>query len=186
SPGNETTMQGQTAEPDWWRYTLSLPMAHDPGMRYAYCSANMNLVGAALTTATRTWLPDLFERSVAKPLQFGTYYWNLMPTHGGYLGGGVSIRHAARLKLVRGYLDGGAPRERRIVEPSWVQLSTAAHAKISPATTGLTPNQFGEFYGEGEDGYAWHLGQIGPAQQPLRTYAAIGNGGQILLVVPDA
>jgi hypothetical protein len=45
SPGNETTLQTQTAQPDWWKYTLDLPMAHDPGARYAYCSANLNLVG---------------------------------------------------------------------------------------------------------------------------------------------
>ena len=49
SPGNEGTMQGQTRQPDWWRYTLDLPQAHDPGSRYAYCSANINLVGGALT-----------------------------------------------------------------------------------------------------------------------------------------
>ena len=50
SPGNEDTMQWQREQPDWWKYTLDLPMAHDPGKRYAYCSANINLVGGALTT----------------------------------------------------------------------------------------------------------------------------------------
>jgi hypothetical protein len=29
SPGNEQTMQSQTAQPDWWKYMLDLPMAHD-------------------------------------------------------------------------------------------------------------------------------------------------------------
>jgi hypothetical protein len=28
----------------------------------------MNLVGAGLTAATRTWLPELFDRTVARPL----------------------------------------------------------------------------------------------------------------------
>ena len=31
SPGNENTMQTQREQPDWWKYTLDLPMAHDPG-----------------------------------------------------------------------------------------------------------------------------------------------------------
>ena len=57
SPGNENTMQAQDSQPDWWKYTLDLPMAHEPGKRYAYCSANINLVGAAITEATGTWLP---------------------------------------------------------------------------------------------------------------------------------
>ena len=58
SPGNEMTMQTQERQPDWWKYMLDLPVAHDPGSRYAYCSAGTNLVGAALTTVTRTWLPE--------------------------------------------------------------------------------------------------------------------------------
>ena len=54
SLGNEGTMTTQRAQPDWWKYTLDLRQVHDPGTRYAYCSANTNLVGGALTTATRT------------------------------------------------------------------------------------------------------------------------------------
>jgi len=71
SPGNEDTMQSQTRQPDWWKYTPDLPVVHDSGSRYAYCSAEMNLVGAVLTTGTATWLPALFDREVARPLQFG-------------------------------------------------------------------------------------------------------------------
>jgi CubicO group peptidase (beta-lactamase class C family) len=185
SPGNENTMQGQVQQPDWWKYTLDLPMAHDPGSRYAYCSANMNLVGAALTTATRTWLPELFERTVAHPLQFGPYYWNLMPTNEGYLGGGAYVRPRDMLKLGQAYLDGGVWHGRRLVEASWVNLSTSPHVKVSPATTGLDASQFPNFYGEGEDGYAWHLNQLRYGERTYREYEANGNGGQILLVVPE-
>ena len=72
SPGNEDTLQTQTTEPDWWKHTLDLPMAHEPGVRYAYCSASINLVGGALTVATRTWLPELFDRAVARPSASGS------------------------------------------------------------------------------------------------------------------
>src|ERR1041384_1090764 len=92
SPGNEDVMQSQTKQPDWWRYTLDLPMVNDPGTHAAYCSGGMNLTGYMLTRATRTWLPALFERTVARPLGFGRWYWNLMPTQEGYQGGGA---HAA-------------------------------------------------------------------------------------------
>jgi len=37
-------------------------MAHEPGTRYAYCTAGMNLVGAALHAATGEHIFDLFER----------------------------------------------------------------------------------------------------------------------------
>jgi len=186
SPGLEGTMQAQREQPDWWKYTLDLPMAHDPGTRYAYCSANPNLLGAALTVTTRTWLPELFDRTVAKPLQFGRYYWNLMPAGEGYLGGGAYVRPRDLLKVGQTYLDGGVWNGRRIVDSAWVALSTARHAEVSPETTGIPPEDFGNFYGRGWDGYLWHLGSLEAAGRSWRTYAATGNGGQVVLVVPEA
>ncbi|MFL5539517.1 MAG: serine hydrolase domain-containing protein, partial [Longimicrobiaceae bacterium] len=186
SPGREETMQEQQAQRDWWKYTLDLPMAHDPGARYAYCSANPNLLGAALTTATRTWLPEYFDRTVARPLQFGRYYWNLIPTGEGYLGGGAYLRPRDLLKVGQAYLDGGVWHGRRIVDPAWVALSTARHAEVSPETTGIPPEDFGNFYGRGWDGYLWHLGSLEAGGRSWRTYAASGNGGQLVIVVPEA
>jgi len=186
SPGNEGTMQMQTQQRDWWKYTLDLPMAHDPGTRYAYCSANINLAGAALTTATSTWLPELFERTVARPLQFGPHYWNLIPTREGYLGGGAYLLPRDFLKVGQAYLDGGVWHGHRIVDKAWIATSTAPHMHISPATTGIDPKDFGNFYGEGDDGYAWHLSNLKYGDRTYRCYAASGNGGQLLIVVPDA
>jgi CubicO group peptidase (beta-lactamase class C family) len=185
SPGNEGTMQGQDRQPDWWKYTLDLLMAHDPGSRYAYCSANMNLMGAALTSATGTWLPELFERTIARPLQFGPYHWNLMPTGEGYLGGGAYVRPRDLLKVGQAYLDGGVWQGRRIVDASWVARSTEPVVEISPATTGLDPELFPEYYLAGADGYAWHLNGVRTGDRVLRDYAATGNGGQMLIVIPE-
>jgi CubicO group peptidase (beta-lactamase class C family) len=185
SPGNEDTLQTQTAQPDWWKHTLDLPMAHEPGARYAYCSANTNLVGGALTIATRTWLPELFDRAVARPLGFGSYHWNLTPTGDGYLGGGAWLRPRDFLKVGQAYLDGGAWRGRRIVSEEWVAQSTAPRVHISPETTGLSREEFGEYYGEGDDAYAWHLGAIRAGDGSYRTYEATGNGGQLLIVSPE-
>jgi CubicO group peptidase (beta-lactamase class C family) len=185
SPGNEGTMQSQTGQPDWWKYTLDLPMAHDPGARYAYCSANSNLVGAALTVATDTWLPELFDRTVARPLQFGTYHWNLMPTGEGYLGGGAYLRPRDLLKIGQAFLDGGVWNGRRIVDSAWVTASTAPRVEITPATTGLSAEDFPNFYGVGRDAYAWHLGSLTSGGRSYAEYEASGNGGQLLIVVPE-
>jgi CubicO group peptidase (beta-lactamase class C family) len=185
SPGNEGTMQSQRAQPDWWKYTLDLPIAHEPGTRYAYCSAGSNLVGAVLTTASGTWLPALFDRLLAQPLGFQRYHWNLMPSGDGYLGGGVSMRPRDLLKIGQLYLDGGRWHGLRLVDSSWVRISTAAHARISPATTGLDSSSFGNFYGEAEEGYGWHLSTLRSGGREHPEYAATGNGGQLLIVVPD-
>ena len=185
SPGNEERMQSQRAQPDWWKYTLDLPSAHDPGSRYAYCSAGMNLAGAALTTATRSWLPELFDRAVARPLGFSRYYWNLMPNGEGYLGGGAYVRPRDFLKLGQAYLDGGVWRGHRLVDAAWIAQSTSKRVEISETTTGLDSAKFSESYSRGADGYAWHLSELRSGDRSYRAYAASGNGGQLLIVVPE-
>jgi CubicO group peptidase (beta-lactamase class C family) len=185
SPGNEGTMSRQTRQPNWWRYTLDLPQAHDPGRRYAYCSANINLVGGALTAATRSWLPEYFERTVARPLQFGRYHWNLTPAGDGYLGGGAFLRPRDLLKIGQAYLNGGVWNGRRIVPAAWVASSTAPRIEINEATTGLSAEEFGNSYARGADALAWHLNPMTSGGRDVVTYAATGNGGQILLVVPE-
>jgi CubicO group peptidase (beta-lactamase class C family) len=185
SPGNEDTMQAQQARSSWQRYALDLPMTHEPGERYAYCSAGMNLVGGALTAATGAWLPTLFERTIARPLQFGAYAWNLAPDGEGYLGGGVRLRPRDLLKLGQTYLDGGVWRGRRIVSRDWVAQSTSPHIEISPQTTGLSEEEFANSYVRGSDGYAWHRYGIRVGDRVVEEYEANGNGGQFLIVVPE-
>ncbi|HKR66882.1 MAG TPA: serine hydrolase [Thermoanaerobaculia bacterium] len=185
SPGNEGTMQTQTAQPDWWKYTLDLPMAFEPGTHYAYCSANINLVGGAIAKSTATWLPEWFDRTLATPMQFGEWHWNLMPTDEGYLGGGAYLLPRDLLKIGQLFLDGGVWHGKRLIDTEWVTRSTSPHFHISPATTGLSPEDFSNSYGEGDDGFAWHLGTMKSGDQSYRTYAATGNGGQVLIVVPD-
>jgi CubicO group peptidase (beta-lactamase class C family) len=186
SPGNEMTMQSQTAEPNWWRHTLNLPQQFDPGTRYAYCSANSNLVGGALTQATGTWIPELFEKTIAEPLQFGEWHWNLMPNSEGYLGGGAFLLPRDLLKVGQMYLDGGVWNGRRIVPAEWVKQSTKPRVEISPETTGLSEDEFGNFYLRTQDALAWHMTTLKSDGREYRAYGATGNGGQILLVIPNA
>jgi CubicO group peptidase (beta-lactamase class C family) len=187
SPGNEEKLWAQDAQPDFWKYTLDLPMAFDPGTHYAYCSANMNLMGGALTVATGTWLPEQFEREVAVPLQFGPWHWILAPNGEGYLGGGAFLRPRDYLKIGQAYLSGGVWNGRRIVDAAWVERSTAPWAEISPATTGLDAEAFGNSYGGvRKDGLAWHLDSLSSGGRSYKTYGASGNGGQMVIVVPEA
>jgi CubicO group peptidase (beta-lactamase class C family) len=185
SPGAEGNMQSQSAQPNWWRYILDLPMAHEPGERYAYCSANTNLVGAALRVATDTPVVDYFDRAIARPLLFGPYHWNLMPSGEGYLGGGVQMRPRDLLKIGQLYLNGGVWNGRRIVSRAWTMLSTSALQPITEQSTGLDAETFGNSYTHGADGYAWHRYGVRVGDSMVDEYEANGNGGQLLIVVPE-
>lgn len=185
APGGEDVMQTQRAQPNWWKFTLDLPIVHEPGEHYAYCSGGISLTGAALTYATGEWLPALFDRTVAKPLQFGRYYWNVMPTGEGYLGGGAFVRTRDFLKLGQAYLDGGVWNGRRIVTETWVKDSLAPHVQISPKTTGRTGDDFANVYYDTPEGYAWHHITVKSGDKSYPAYHGNGNGGQLLLVVPQ-
>lgn len=169
APGNEDKMQAQTAQPDWYKFMLDLPLAAAPGDKFAYCTGGVNLVGGIVRNATRAWLPELFDRVLARPLQMHTYHMNLTPTGEGYLGGGMHLRPRDELKLGQVYLDGGVWNGKRIVSKSWVAVSTAPH----PMNAG------------GTDGYDWHLNEIKLGDRVFREYDASGNGGQLLMVVPE-
>ena len=185
SPGGEDVMESQRAQLNWWKFALDLPIVHEPGERYAYCSGGISLTGAALTMATGEWLPALFDRTIAKPLQFGSYYWNLMPVGEGYLGGGAFVRTRDFLKIGQAYLDGGVWNGRHIATEAWVKDAWAPHAHISEETTGVTGEAFANAYYDVDEGYAWHHITVKSGDKKYPAYHGNGNGGQLLLVVPQ-
>src|SRR5512132_3541207 len=117
----------------------------------------MSLVGAALTAATHTWLPEYFDRTVARPLQFGRYHFNLQPTLEGYLGGGIQIKPRDLLKIGQVYLDGGLWHGRRVVSADWVRRSTMHQVADSTQSA---------------DGYAWHRAVLTSGGRAYREYEA--------------
>jgi CubicO group peptidase (beta-lactamase class C family) len=169
SPGNEDRMQSQTQQPDWYRYTLELPMLHQPGALYAYCSAGLNLAAGMIAHATQAWLPEFFDQTIAQPLEIDHYAINLTPTGQMYGGGGVQMRPRDLLKFGQLYLDGGTWNGHRIVDRSWVETSTSRQI--------TNPN--------GSDGFAWHRYTLNVNGHAYQEYEASGNGGQFLIVVPE-
>ena len=170
TPGNEDRMQSQEEEPDWYRYTLNLPMARNPGTEGVYCSAGINLLGGVLSRATQTWLPEFFQDRFARPLNIKHYHINLQPGGDAYLGGGLQMRPRDILKLGQLYLDQGMWQGQRILSQNWITRSTRPHTSIN------IPDDYG---------YAWWLQSYSVQQRTLKSYYASGNGGQLLIVIPE-
>jgi CubicO group peptidase (beta-lactamase class C family) len=85
------------------------------------------------------------------------------------MGGGTHIRPRDELKLGQLYLDGGVWNGKRVVSKSWVEASTVPHPMNA----------------KGTDGYNWHTSQIKAGDRTYREYEANGNGGQLLMVLPE-
>lgn len=167
----EDAMQAQTAQPDWYKWTLDLPMAFAPGERAYYCSAEINLLGGIVTKATKTWLPDYFAARFAQPMQFGNYALWLVPPplDTAYMAGGDYFRPRDFLKFGQLFLDGGRWHGRPVIDPRWLAASA------TPRTT----------VDGGRYGYAWHVRDYTIAGRMYRAINAGGNGGQLMTVVPQ-
>lgn len=176
SPGNEDTMQGQDKQHDWYKYILDVPMMDPPGDKKAvYCTAGINLLGAVIRDTTHRQLMDLFQEYYAGPLQIRDYHMNLTPTGDAYMGGGIYLRPRDMLKLGQLYLDGGNWDGKRVLSQQWVTAATTQHSYFP--NTDYTP---GHGYG-----YTWHLFEAKVGDKTYKEYMAQGNGGQLVMVVPD-
>jgi CubicO group peptidase (beta-lactamase class C family) len=176
SPGNEDTMQGQDKQPDWYKYTLDLPMQDEPGDKKAvYCTGAINLLGGILRNTTHMRLTEFFQKYYAGPLDIHDYHMNLMPTGDAYMGGGIYLRPRDMLKLGQLYLDGGQWNGRQVVSKKWTEFATTQYS-FFPA------NDYAAGHGYG---YTWHLHDVAAKGHTYKAYVAEGNGGQLVMVVPE-
>ncbi|HEV2719219.1 MAG TPA: serine hydrolase [Thermoanaerobaculia bacterium] len=171
APGREDTMQEQTAEPDWYRYTLRVPMSDAPGTKSYYCSANANLLGAIIARKSGTPLAELFDRLVARPLQFGRYALWLQPTGEPYMGGGTQVLARDFIKIGQLMLDRGVWRGKRVLSAEYAARATSPIVALG--TRGL------------RYGYLWWIGDYPYRSRTVRAFMALGNGGQIVMAVPE-
>ncbi|MEM7665863.1 MAG: serine hydrolase [Pseudomonadota bacterium] len=185
SAGSEGRMWEQQEERNYWLYTAKLDMLHDPGTRYAYCSGSANLVGASLSAFGKAPVYELFDELIAKPLDFGPYHFTLAPNGEGYLGGGAYMRPRDILKIGAMFAAGGVWNGKRIVSEGWVEESTTPRVEVTPETTGMTQEVFQNSYFGGSQAYIWGVDFIEVGERRYASYQASGNGGQLLIVVPE-
>ena len=169
SPGNEDVMQEQTAEPDYYRYTMALKMVRDPGEKAVYCSVNPNLLGGVLSRASGRPLPELFADLVAGPLQIRRFHMNLTPTGDAYMGGGVRFLPRDFMKLGQVILNGGTWNGRRVVSSEFCRRA------VSPLV-----EMRGLSYG-----YLWWVTEYPYKDRTVRAFFAGGNGGQVVMGFPE-
>ncbi|MGA7295268.1 MAG: serine hydrolase [Terriglobales bacterium] len=169
APGNEDTMQDQTADPDWYHYTLNVPMNSNPGEQPVYCSADPNLLGDVLSHVTGKPLTDLFQERIADPLQIKHYYLNLSPTGEPYMGGGIYWLPRDFMKLGQVMLNGGSWNGQRIVSREWARQATSALENLRKL----------------QYGYLWWSVAYPFKGKIVRAFFAGGNGGQLVMGIPD-
>ncbi|HEX8695332.1 MAG TPA: serine hydrolase [Longimicrobium sp.] len=169
APGREDGMWQQTEEPDFYAFTLKLPMATAPGEKAVYCSINPNLALGVAGRAAGESPFYLFDRLVAAPLDIGHYAWTLDRARNPYGGGGMAFFTRDFMKFGQLMLDGGTWRGRRILGREFVARATSPLYRI----------------GERGYGLAWWREEKPYRNGTVQGFAALGAGGQIVMVFPE-
>lgn len=174
-PGGEDTLHDKRPDPDFYRYTLQLPMELKPGQESVYCSINPNLLGAVLTAATKKPLLELFQNLLAQPLQLKRYHLLLQPTGEPYLGGGADLLPRDFMKFGQLMLDGGSWNGKRILSKEFVTRASSPLVAVRYTTEHM----------KWKYGYLWWTIEYPYKNRTVSAYFASGNGGQTVAVIPE-
>jgi CubicO group peptidase (beta-lactamase class C family) len=169
APGNEEVMTNQTAEPDYYRYTLNVPMATPPGENSVYCSASPNLALGMVGAATGETPLYSFDRLIAAPLKISRYAWPLDPVGHPYGGGSVRLLPRDFVKLGQLMLNGGTWEGRRILSRDFAARATSRLYHLRNI-----------YYG-----YLWWSEDYPYKDRVVNAFSARGAGGQTVTVIPE-
>ena len=171
SPGFEDNMWEQTEQPDYYKWTLDLKMIHDPGEMPVYCSAGSNLVGGVISRAANQPSLMMFQKLLAEPLEIKRYHAIVLPTGDIGLTGGVRFLPRDFMKLGQVHISGGTWNGKRIYSEEWSDRATTSLCYLS----GYKLNY----------GYLWWVTEYDYKGRKLKAYFASGNGGQIVMAIPE-
>ncbi len=167
APGNEDQMWNQ--QTDFVKFTLGLPLAFAPGDTAIYCSVNPNLALNMTGRAAKESPFYLFDRLVATPMGISRYIWPIDRVRNPYGGGGIGLVARDFIKFGQMMLDDGTWHGRRIVSSEFVRQASSSLMKI-----------------EGRDyGLLWWPQSFTIGSRTIRGFAALGSGGQIVMVFPE-
>ena len=156
------------AKEDWIRYVLDQPMAEAPGKVFVYNSGATQLLSYLIKKVSGQEADDYARQHLFGPLGI-EYAWKRTPQGQADTEGGLYLRPRDLAKLGLLFLKDGVWEGKRILPEGWVKDSTTWH---------------GQSRGQRGYGYKWWvLSRKGPGT--YEAYAALGYGGQFLIVVPE-
>jgi CubicO group peptidase (beta-lactamase class C family) len=161
----EGAFESMRESPDWTQYILDMPMAESPGTRWNYCSICSHLFSGILAKTTGMNPYDFAEQNLFEPLGISDVVWIKDPAGLPLGAGGFELTPRDMAKLGYLYLRHGEWDGQQIVSFEWVEKATYSHVDV-------TMNE--------HLGYGYHWITV----PSMEGYAALGGGGQTILVVP--
>jgi CubicO group peptidase (beta-lactamase class C family) len=146
--------------PDPVQFVLDRKMTDKPGKRFNYSEGMFNLLSIIVAQSSQMSVPDFAQKYLFEPTGINGSSWR--PNAGGGYAFSLTPRDMARYAML--YLNKGAWNGKQVISSSWVNESTAKYIQ-----TVVSAQDYG---------YLWWL-------PPFGGYAADGDGGQRIYVIPD-
>lgn len=170
SPTNSETRMGLTLDPAG--YVLSRDIVAAPGTRFEYSGGATLLLAEIVERATGKPVDDYAREALFTPLGIADFAWRHHVLWAKPLPySGLRLTPRSMIALGRLVLDGGRRGSQAIVPDAW--LAPLQQPQVAHTGRGLGY------------GWQWWVGRIeqGPAAG-TGWFAGLGNGGQVLMVVP--
>ncbi len=155
---------------DWVRFVMDQPIAAEPGTTFEYNSGVTVLLDHILWKATGMHAEDYARQHLFPVLGIESHYWKTTPTGHTDTEGGLYLEPNDLAKIGYLYEHDGVWDGKRLLPEGWVAASTHPHVR----------SDWNDFM----YGFQWWLLPYEGEGQP-HAWAAIGYGGQRLLVVPE-
>lgn len=166
--GPEDNLHG--TGPEFFQQVLARKIIHEPGTRWAYHSANVNLLAGVIKGAAGRHADLFAEENLFRPLGITAYDWSFMAEDGYRLmDGSLQLRPRDMAKLGMLLRNEGNWQGRQVVSADWIQRSTSPQI----ATDG--PEKYG---------YLWWLSDF-PGRDGMQPVVfANGRGSQLIAWFP--
>lgn len=155
------------------RYLLSKPVTTEPGTRFYYNGGTVNLLGVVIAYASDESVQSFSSRYLFGPLGISNYNWQVLQPSGiTFCSGDIYITPRDMAKFGQLFLNEGKWNGAQIVSKEWVEQSTQFH--INPMVS------WADGYG-----YLWWLRNLQVNNKTVRSFKAMGWGGQEIFVLKD-
>jgi len=160
---------------DRLKYLLGKEIDHSPGDYFLY-NSGLSILQSALIKKSTGESADVFaKKNLFEPLNITNYY--LRMNKDGYVGAvPLFLRPRDMAKLGQVFLDSGKWKDKQIVSADWVAVASSSVISNTSSFAASTP--------ETGYGYNWWTEKFKINNTVIQTFAAEGNGGQYIFVIP--
>jgi CubicO group peptidase (beta-lactamase class C family) len=172
-PKNDEPHLGSESDPI--RYVLAKSIAAPPDADWNYNGGGPDLLASVIERVSGKSF-DAFAREVLfQPLGITDWEWKTYPKNGKLsAAAGLRLRPRDAAKIGQLMLAGGRWNDQQIVAPEWVERSMAPRFQA-----------IGYFGSEMFYGYLWWQGRSLSNGRDIKWIAAMGLGGQRIIIIPD-